>query len=319
MENRSHALLAGIFVVLLVAAATLAAIWIGRKDVVYTPYEMVTRLPVGGLSIQSQVRYQGMAVGQVQGLSIDQDEPGVIRIRIGILPQAPITRSTWGEISTQGVTGISNIDLRDDGASTERVASSAADLYEIPVRPGFFQKLQKSGVGMLEDGERVLDELEVFLSPENAKAFGQIMQNTAELTAALKQTALALEPTLKELPALVLSLQGTLKKVDGLSDDFSSLAQSARQTVNFLNSPSGPLNQAAKSLAQIEQSAVQLQSSTLPEINRMIDDIAQASRSFTSTARTLQRAPQSVLFGAPPQRPGPGEPGFEGFTEGHAQ
>lgn len=56
-----------------------------------------------------------MTVRQVQGLEIDQDQPGAIRLRIGVLPDTPITKGTWAEISTQGVTGISNIDLRDDG------------------------------------------------------------------------------------------------------------------------------------------------------------------------------------------------------------
>ncbi|MFO7748088.1 MAG: MlaD family protein [Orrella sp.] len=319
MENKSHALLAGVFVLLLLIAAAIAAIWIGRKDVTYAPYQIVSNLPVGGLSIQSQVRYQGMAVGQVQGLSIDQDKPGLIRIDIGVLPSTPITEGTWAEISTQGVTGISNIDLRDDGAKPERVSSSASDLYSIPVRPGFFQKLRKSGVGMLEDGEIVLDRMEQFVTAENAKAFSEILQNTNTLTTSLNQSLVALEPTLQSLPALVKQLEGTLAKVDQIGGEVGSLAQSARQTIDILNSPSGPLQQAAGSLKQLQRSAAQLQTSTLPQINQMIESISQASNSFSSTAQEFERAPQSILFGAPPVRPGPGEAGFEGFEGGRQQ
>ena len=93
MENKSHALLAGIFVLLLLIAAAITAIWLGRKDVTYSPCEIVSTLPVGGLSIQSQVRYQGMAVGQVQGLEIDKDQPGAIRLRIGVLPDTPLPKA----------------------------------------------------------------------------------------------------------------------------------------------------------------------------------------------------------------------------------
>jgi len=315
MENKSHALLAGIFVLLLLVASAMAAVWIGRKDVSYETFELSSRLPVGGLSIQSQVRYQGMAVGQVQGLSIDQNEPGVIHIRIGVLHETPITRGTWGEISTQGVTGISNIDLRDDGSDPERVASTPDNVYQIPIRPGFYQKLQKSGVGMLEDAERVLNELEVFASEENADAFGNILKNTEQLTLAMTQSLQALEPTLQALPALFKRLDVTMAKVDSLTDEVASLAKSARQTVNFLNSPSGPLQIAAASLEQVQRSVAQLQSSTLPEVNRMIESISNASRAFTATTRLFESAPQSVLFGAPTPRPGPGEPGFSGFAK----
>ena len=313
MENKSHALLAGIFVLLLLLAAAITAIWLGRKDVTYDPFQIVSDLPVGGLSIQSQVRYQGMAVGQVQGLAIDNEKPGLIRIQIGVLPNTPITEGTWAEISTQGVTGISNIDLRDDGANPTRVQSSAAKPYSIPVRPGFFQKLQKSGAGMLEDGAIVLDRMERFVSAENAQAFGEILQNTNTLTANLNQSLATLEPALKALPKLVTQLEGTLARVDKMGDEVNALTQSAQQTLDLLNSPAGPLQQATASLKQLQRSAAQLQASTLPQIEQMIDAISQASRSFSRTADQFEQTPQSLLFGAPPVRPGPGEAGFEGF------
>lgn len=319
MENKSHALLAGIFVLLLLIAASIVAVWLGRKNVTYMPYEIVSTLPVGGLSVQSQVRYQGMAVGQITALAIDLDRPGAIRLQIGVLPSTPITEGTWAEISTQGVTGISNIDLLDKGKAPTLMSSSAQKPYIIPLRPGFFQKLQKSGVGMLEDGEMVLDHLDQFVTAENAVRFGQILKNTEELTASLGQSLKGLEPTLLALPTLVHRLESTLGTVDLAALELKSLTHSAGQTIDILNSPSGPLHQAAGSLSQLQQSAAQLQSSTLPQINQMIEAISQASRSFTTIAQDFERAPQSVLFGAPRVRPGPGEPGFEGFNQGSRQ
>lgn len=314
MENRSHAIIAGIFVLVLLAAAAVAAIWIGRKDVTYVQYELASQLPVGGLSIQSQVRYQGMAVGQVQGLEFDQKSPGLIRINIGVIPETPVTKGTWAEISTQGVTGISNIELRDNGTDPEPVTTSASNPYQIPVRPGFLQRLQKNGVDMINDAEAVLKHLDEFVTEENAKAFRDIMQNTRDLTASLNQAVARLEPTLSQLPALVEDFRHSLGVFDKVGTQVSRLTGSAQQTIDYLNSPGGPVGQAVASLKQLERSAAQLQSSVLPEVNRMLEDISQASRTFTRTARELERAPQSVLFGAPAVRPGPGEPGFDGFN-----
>lgn len=315
MENRSHALFAGLFVLVLLAAAAMAAIWFGRKDVVYEPYELVSTYPVAGLSVQSQVRYQGMNVGQVQGLSLDQDSPGTIRVLIGVRPGTPITRGTWAEVATQGVTGISNIDLRDDGRDRQRVTTSVADPYDIPVRPGFFQKLQSLGVGMLEDADAVLDDIRVFLSSENAERFSELLKNTQELTASLNQSVIALEPAIRALPDVMAQIDQTLKTVDGFTSDVTLLTKSAQQTVDYLNSPGGPINMATQSLAQLQRSAAQLQSSTFPEINRALENISEASRSFGETVRQLEQAPQSILFGPAPIKPGPGEAGFGGFTK----
>ena len=315
MENRSHALFAGLFVLVLLAAAAMAAIWFGRKDVVYEPYELVSTYPVAGLSVQSQVRYQGMNVGQVQGLSLDQDSPGTIRVLIGVRPGTPITRGTWAEVATQGVTGISNIDLRDDGKDPQRVTTSVADPYDIPVRPGFFQKLQSLGVGMLEDADAVLDDIRVFLSTENAERFSELLKNTQELTASLNQSVITLEPAIRALPDVMAQIDQTLKSVDGFTSDITKLTKSAQQTVDYLNSPGGPINMATQSLAQLQRSAAQLQSSTFPEINRALENISEASRSFGETVRQLEQAPQSIFFGPAPIKPGPGEAGFGGFTK----
>ena len=45
MENRSHALMAGIFTLVLLAAAALVAIWIGRDRTQLQPYEIVPPPP----------------------------------------------------------------------------------------------------------------------------------------------------------------------------------------------------------------------------------------------------------------------------------
>lgn len=314
MENRSHAMMAGLFVLALITAAVIAAIWIGRKNVTYEPYEMVTNLPVGGLSVQSQVRYQGIQVGQVQGLTFDEKHPGKILIRIGIMPDTPITRGTWAEITTQGVTGISNIDLRDTGDDPVRVTSSVQQPYMIPVKPGLLQRLQTAGASVVGDFEEIVKRLEMFASPQNAQAFTEILANTRTLTATLEQVVVKLEPTFDELPALAKDLRQSMHVFNQVGGEVSSLAKAIRTNVDMLNSPSGPIGLATASLKQLERSAAQLQTSVLPEINRVLESLGQASRTVTRAMQEVERAPQSLLFGAPAVQPGPGEAGFAGFT-----
>ena len=70
MENRSHALMAGLFALILTIGGIAAAIWISKKNIPLSPYELVSTSPVTGLSTSSQVRYQGVpsrAVGEEPG------------------------------------------------------------------------------------------------------------------------------------------------------------------------------------------------------------------------------------------------------------
>jgi len=314
MESRSHAILAGLFVLALIVATAISVVWIGRKNVVYAPYELVTDLSVAGLSVQSQVRYQGMQVGQVQSLKFDDKEPGKIRILIGVLPETPITKGTWAEIATQGVTGISNIDLRDRGSDPVLVKTSAASPYVIPVRPGFLQRLQSTSAGMVGDVESLVRRLEGFITEENAKSFSEILQNTQKLTLTLNQTLVELEPTLKRLPQLADDMQQTLHTFNNMGGEISSLTKSAKTTIEMLNKPEGPIGLAVTSLKELQRSTAQLQNSVFPEINRVLASLDQASRSVAGVAREIERNPQSIIFGAAKVEPGPGEPGFAGFS-----
>lgn len=313
MENRSHALMAGLFAVVLLIAAAYTGIWISKKNVPLIPYELVATSPVTGLSVQSQVRYQGVPVGRVESLRFIQDKPGVVRILIAIDPKTPITESTWAEIATAGVTGISNIELRDNGTSSQRVESSREHIADIPMRPGFWERLQQQGGGMLGTLERILDQVEKFTTPDNAASVERTLENAARLSGRLDNAVKEIEPALKQIPAMIDAMTSTAKKADVASARIATLATSAQETILFLNSPKGPLHMAAQSLESIQAAAAQVRTSTLPDLGTLSLSVTDAARSFTTMSRELRQAPQSLIFGAPMTVAGPGEAGFAGF------
>lgn len=313
MENRSHAMLAGLFTIVFLIAAAVAAIWISKKNVPLKPYELVASSPVTGLSVQSQVRYQGVPVGKVESLRFIQDKPGQVRILIGVDPKAPVTEATWAEIVTAGVTGISNVELRDNGSSTVRLDSSAQHLAEIPIRPSFLERLQSQGGGMLASLERVLTQVEKVASDENIAAISTSLKQTAQFTERLNRSVEAVEPALKKLPAMMDGMVATTKRIDFAAVEIGKLAVSAQDTVKLLNAPYGPMHQAAQSMQSIQDMVAQLRVSTLPDVTALSVSVTDAARAFTLTSRQLGQAPQSLIFGLPRSAAGPGEAGFAGF------
>jgi phospholipid/cholesterol/gamma-HCH transport system substrate-binding protein len=244
-------------------------------------------------------------VGKVQSLRFIEDKPGQVRILIGVDPKAPVTEATWAEIVTTGVTGISNVELRDNGSSTVRLDSSAEHLAEIPIKPSFLEKLQSQGGGMLASVERVLTQVEKITSDQNIASISTTLKNTALLTenAALLSERLsrsveALEPGLKKFP----------KVMDGLSE-----------SLNKLNAPNGPMQQATLSLRSIQDMVAQLRVSTLPDLTALSVSVTDAARAFTLTSRQLGQSPQSLIFGLPRAAAGPGEAGFAGFAGAGSQ
>ena len=94
MENKSHALAAGTFVLVLLALLVALAVWLTRDTSAQRVYELSSKEAVTGLQPQASVRFKGVNVGKVTALGFDPQIPGNVLIRIAINDQAPITAST---------------------------------------------------------------------------------------------------------------------------------------------------------------------------------------------------------------------------------
>jgi len=313
MENRSHALLAGLFTLLLVIAAGVTAIWVSKKNLPRIPYELIATSPVTGLSVQSKVRYQGVPVGNVESLRFVPENPGKVLILIGIDPKTPITEATWAEIVIAGVTGISNVELRDDGTSKKRLVSSLNDIQQIPIRPNFLDRLIAQANAMAPAVEGLLQSINKISNEENIEAFSATLRNVASLTDQLNRSMVLLEPGLAKVPALIDGLTVTGKRVDEAVVDVRKLTLSAQKTLDGFNAPSGTMVQVSKSLKDIREAVAQFRGSTLPDLSMLTLSATEASQAFTQTARQLGQSPQSLIFGSPRSKAGPGEPGFSGF------
>lgn len=313
MENRSHALLAGLFTLLLVIAAGVTAIWVSKQNLPRIPYELIATSPVTGLTVQSQVRYQGVPVGSVDSLRFVPDKPGKVLILIGIDPRTPITAATWAEIVIAGVTGISNVELRDDGTSTTRLESSANHIQQIPIRPNFLDRLIAQTSGMLPAVEGLLTHIQKIASDENVEALGVTLRNIASMSDQLRRSVVLLEPGIAKVPALIDGLMATGKRVDETMVDIRKLTVSAQKTVDGLSAPGGTMVQVTQSLKDIREAVAQLRLSTLPDVSMLTLSATDASQALTQTARQLGQSPQSLIFGPPRSIAGPGEPGFTGF------
>ncbi|MCJ7838631.1 MAG: MlaD family protein, partial [Burkholderiales bacterium] len=113
MENRAHALAAGLFTLVLGAALAAVALWFSKDDIKLIPYVMTTSSSVTGLKVEAPVRYRGVDVGKVDEIVIDAANSGRVQIRIGVREGTPITSSTYAQLGYQGITGLAYVLLGD--------------------------------------------------------------------------------------------------------------------------------------------------------------------------------------------------------------
>jgi len=105
MENRSHALMAGLFTLLLILAGVFTVYWLSRDGTNLVPYDLVTVDSVQGLTVQADVRYRGLPVGKVESISFDTEESGPMLVRIGVREGTPMTDTLKATVEMKGITG----------------------------------------------------------------------------------------------------------------------------------------------------------------------------------------------------------------------
>ena len=102
MENKSHALAAGTFVLALLALLVGLAVWLTRDTRQQRTFELSSGESVTGLQRQAPVRFKGVNVGKVTAIGFDPQEAGNVLIRIAVDDAAPITESNIRNLGVSG-------------------------------------------------------------------------------------------------------------------------------------------------------------------------------------------------------------------------
>lgn len=319
MENKSHALIAGLFIIVLSVAVALAALWFDRDTTERLPYELVTTASVAGLSPESAVRYRGLQVGKVDEIRFDPEVPGQILVKIAVNKGTPITHSTYATLGYQGVTGLAYVQFDDDGKSPQLLETSPEHIARIAIRPGLFDKLAGNSEGLMLQMDEIANRLNLLLAPENQKLLTRTLNSMDEAATRFGSLPSKLEPTLASLPGMVGDTRRTLASFDGMAQNYNHLAtriQAQDGALERLNASLERFDAAAGSIAAsasgLDAMATTMNNDTLPRIGRLTDELARSAHTVDQAVEGLAENPQSLIVGEPRILPGPGEQGYKG-------
>lgn len=319
MENRSHALMTGFFTIALLVATVLAGIWFNRDRVERTPYEIATTMSIPGLNPQAAVRYRGLEVGKVDDIVFDQTRAGQILIKMSVDTAAPVTKTTFASLGYQGVTGIAFIQLDDEKTGSPRLPSDSEHVARIPLRPGFLDQLEKRGLVILENAEKMTVRMNELVSPENQKVMLGAFDKVGKAAEAYEAIPKKLEPTLARLPELTAKADQSLASFNELSASATRAVRNYDQLATSLQGPNGAISRLNTTVDRVgtslEAVTSDLELQTLPNLVSMANEAKTSLRAVRRTANTFSDRPQSILFGGPNGTPGPGEPGFVAPTK----
>jgi len=295
MENRSHALIAGLFVILLSAAMAVTATWLSGETADHAHYILTSDDSVSGLNPQAAVRFRGVKVGKVEDIGFDPENSRFIMIRIGVDRNVPLTKGVFAQLGYQGVTGLAYIQLDDDGNQPELLQTNETDLARIQMRASTLDNIVISGQDLLNSVNETVKKMNHLLNDQNQERFSHLLENMENATSDFGSFTEQLQPNLKSLPELTSKTNSLLGNADQLVKNINQVVEKIGQQGGIIDD----LSQSAEELAD-----------TIPRVQEAIDGVKHGTRSVDRVLLQLEEQPRSLIFGKTPLPPGPGEKGF---------
>ncbi len=320
MVTKAQKIRLGIFItiamtVVLIAVGTLSFDRIfDTKDIYYVAYEDVS---VSGLDIGSQVKYLGLNVGNVRNIEIDPKDINRIIVTIAIEQGTPIKEDVRAEISTIGITGLKQIELRGGTVESEML------------KPGEYIQAGKSiteditgrAEVITEKIELVLNNLLELSSPDNQNRIFSFVDESAEtirkVGEMVDENREKMNRTMTNLDTLVVELKlasmAARKTAQGLdrflaSDtlntmmaDIQGIAGTVREV--DLSKLMSDLNNVLVSLNGVLDHTGMLVKRNSGKLVDTIDELHLTTRYLSSTARRIDSNPSILIRGSRPNNP----------------
>jgi phospholipid/cholesterol/gamma-HCH transport system substrate-binding protein len=328
METKANYVLVGVFTLLVCALAFGFVYWVARYGdrAETTTLEIRIVGSVTGLAEGSQVLFNGIKVGSVRKLSIDENNPDAVIAQAQVNTSTPITRSTQATLGFAGLTGQAFIELKGGKLNEPNLLEEAAkedQIARIDADPSVVNNLLAKAQTILERVDGAVGSIESFITEvkgplvdtvNNTKKFTDALANNSEVIDKFSKSAEDVQVVVKEAREMMTRLNAASTRVDGvlakldtqLSDKDGSVVREARETLQSYRSVADNLN--AK-LGPITDNINRFSGQGLRDVQSLVNESRQSVQRIERAITDLEKNPQRVIFGG-----GGSVPEYDGRT-----
>jgi phospholipid/cholesterol/gamma-HCH transport system substrate-binding protein len=213
------------FILLIIIAYFTSREFFEKEDTYYVTYEGMS---VGGLEVGSPVKYLGIKVGTITDITIDPDDVNSVIIELALEPGTPIKSDAQANITTIGITGLKNIEIR--GGSNNADALEPGSF----IKPGssITQEITGKAEIIAEKAEMVLNNLQIFTEPANLDKFTQMVENITKLAENASVTLSKVDSIVDDNRS---DIRRTVTDAREVSETLKRSSESLQETVNYVN------------------------------------------------------------------------------------
>lgn len=284
METRARYVLVGLSSLLAVAIAfgmLMFSLNRGDRDKM-AYYAIEFSGGVAGLSVGNTVRFNGIKMGEVRRITIDQNDASQVRVVIAVPSDTPIRQDSEASLSMQGITGLAVVDVTGGSSGSPRLpVGNNEHMSTIRSRRSTLGSVMEEAPNILHQANDVLTRASNLLSEENQTHINDILRGLASVAVSLERQNSNLEAALENLSQASARLNKLLEK-------------DIHESLGYFNNSMKRINEL---VTELEPGAKRLTGGTADELMRVLNEAYEAARNINRLVETLNSDPQRFLFG----------------------
>lgn len=300
MEAKTNYTLVGVAVLILIGGLVAAMLWltIGFNQKKYVTYTVYMHEAASGLTKDAPVKYNGVQVGYVKEIKLNQNDPRQVEIHIDIEAGTPITTSTFATLNAQGITGVSYVGLSASTPDLTPLEKMPGEPYPvIPSKPSVFNQLDSILKRVSEDMGTVSTEAKRIFNEQNAKHITHILSNMDHFSKDLERNGKNVNIFMDNLAKTSRNFPHMLDELRVGISKFNTMAASLSKAGN---SVSNTMSSGKNTLDKISQEA-------LPPAVILLRRLNTISANLEKVSSEMRQNPAVVIRGSKAPQPGPGE------------
>lgn len=316
MENKAHYALIGMFVMLFFMAVLAAILWLSNSqfDQQFDDYEVSFNGAVRGLSQGSEVRFNGLKVGEVTRLGLDPDDANVVIAMIQVVSDTPVDTESYARLEPLGLTGLSYIQVFSGGENSPLLKDlSGRDVKRLEGQMSQLETFLDGGGSVIENAAVTLSRINSVLTKDAVNDFHSILENIEYITANVDTSELDIAEINRMIRSIRLAADRVAITADSLTEtsasvnviakeDFRSLLQKAEgslaQIDGAIGSFSGLTGNGDGLVTDARDAINRLSNSGLTDMEETLDGIRRLVQTFGRIADSLEQNPAQFVAGS---------------------
>lgn len=275
METRANYALIGGFTLLVLLAAFGFVVWFQNVGTATTRigYRIVFDGAVTGLRTGANVNFNGIRIGEVASVQID--DPHTVVAMIKVERKAPVRKDTLIGLEFQGLTGLAAISMKGGDVNAPEVEPDADGVLTLHADPNSSQDFTEAARAVLQNVNRLVTD--------NQESIRNAVKGIEAFSATLAENS-------KRIDSVMTGLEMMINK-DGRGDLQAAITSFKEFSDNL-----------DKRTAEISTGVNKLTATGTREISVLVSDARKTLGDISTAFRNIDQNPSRLLFGGAPPK-----------------